>query len=85
MSSFSGISDTDLDTLVRRFRHNHPHSGFSFLQGYLCSIGTRVQRERIRTSVSRVDPLGSLLRRHQPVSRRRYRVPGPNSLMGTIV
>lgn len=79
-SSFVDISDNDLDSLVRSFHHNHPQSGVCMLQGYLNSIGTHVQRERVRGSLSRVDPLGSVLRRHQTISRRRYCVPGPNSL-----
>ncbi len=79
-SSFTNISDNDLDGIVRIFRHRHPHSGQSMLQGHLSSIDVHVQRQRIRASISRVDPLGSVLHRQQPVSRRKYSVPGPNSL-----
>ena len=35
---------------------------------------------RVQESLQRVDPLSCLLRLHQPISRRRYSVPGPNSL-----
>ena len=37
-------------------------------------------RYRLRDSLHRVDPLGSLLHQRQPITRRRYSVPGPNSL-----
>lgn len=76
-SHYSNISDSELDTLVLEFQHRHPRSG---QQGYLASIDVRVQRSRIRATVSRVDPLGSILRRRQPITRRKYSVPGPNSL-----
>jgi hypothetical protein len=65
---------------VRDFRRHHPHSGQVITLGYLNSIGIHVQRYRIRGSIARVDPLGSLLHRHQPITRRRYSVAGPNSL-----
>ena len=50
------------------------------MQGHLESISIHVQRYRIRESMHCVDPLGSLLHRRQPITRRRYSVPGPNSL-----
>lgn len=56
-SSYTDISDNDLDCLVSTFRHRHPHSGQAMLQGYLTSAGITIQRERLRTSIRRVDPL----------------------------
>ena len=43
-------------------------------------MNIHVQQHRIRSALHRVDPLGALLRRHQPITRRHYNVPGPNSL-----
>ena len=43
-------------------------------------MGINVQRERIRTSISRVDPISCRLRWATVVFRRGYSVPGPNSL-----
>ena len=43
-------------------------------------MGINVQRERIRASISRVDPISCRLRWATVVSRRAYSVPGPNSL-----
>ena len=44
-------------------------------------MGINVQRERIRASISRVDPISCRLRWATVVSRRAYSVPGPNSLI----
>ena len=43
-------------------------------------MNVHVQRYRIRSALHRVDPLGAMLRRNEPIVRRRYAVPGPNSL-----
>ena len=41
---------------------------------------TCVQRCRVRESLQLINPLGFLLHRHQPISCRKYSIPGPNSL-----
>ena len=81
-SRFSEISDCDLDELVQDIRQLHPHSGKNVIQGHLMSRNIRVHvpRYRIQSALHRIDPLGALLRTHQPISRRSYTVPGPNSL-----
>ena len=38
-----------------------------------------LQRYRVRESLQRIDPISCLLHRHQPISRRKYSMPGPNS------
>ena len=50
------------------------------LRGALLSRGIIVQRERIRSSIRRVDPISQSLRSRCRISRRPYSVPGPNSL-----
>ena len=80
---FSDISDTDLDSLVKAFREAHPDSGLRYLIGFLRKSGLRIQRERVRSSVSRVDKLGKSLRRQvrKKVKRRdKYKVKRPNAL-----
>jgi len=52
----------------------------SLLQGYLQSKGVFVQRWRARQIVLRTNPIATLSRWQQVVSRRCYFVPGPNSL-----
>ena len=77
MCKYSDISDHDLDGLVRDIQWN---IGISMLQGYLKSQGVFVQRCRTRDSVLRMNPVGTLTRWQQVISRRSYSVPGPNSL-----
>ena len=78
--NYSDISDSDLDVIVQRYQDAHPHSGQSLLLGHLSSLGIRVQRQRVRDSMGRVDPIRTSLRWHQTISRRSYSVPAPNSL-----
>lgn len=54
--------------------------GISMLRGALLSRGLLIQRQRIIDSVRRVDPINQGLRRVCRIQRRRYSVPGPNSL-----
>ena len=57
MTGFSMISDGQLDSLVERFMSDHgTFVGYSLVSGHLRSLGLRFQRDRIRDSISRVDP-----------------------------
>ncbi|XP_034064494.1 uncharacterized protein LOC117541447 [Gymnodraco acuticeps] len=60
-----------------------PHAGYRLVKGTLQSRGFRVQWERVRDSMHRVDIVGILFRMNQLgcVVRRTYSVPGPKSLM----
>ena len=78
--SFSNISDDQLDTIVHHFVGTHPNSGQRSLEGFLRSFGLRIQRQRIRDTMQRVDPSGVENRLRQALHRRRYNVCMPNSL-----
>ncbi len=80
MSRFSGISDRDLQEVVSQIQQYHPCTGRSLTQGYLLGMGVRVQRRRIADALQQVNPINSAMRWQQVISRRRYSVPGPNSL-----
>lgn len=80
LEGYSDISDDQLDELIREVQLNNPNIGVSMLQGHLKSLGKRVQRQRIRESVLRVNPMRALVRWRQTITRRTYWVPGPNSL-----
>ena len=57
ITGFSMISDAQLDNLVERFMTDHGTLvGYSLVSGHLRSLGLRVQRDRIRESIGRVDP-----------------------------
>ena len=57
-----------------------PNIGISMLRGALLSRGIVMQRQRIMDSMQRVDPVNRSLWRNCRIQRRRYSVPGPNSL-----
>ena len=81
VTGFSQLTNEELDGHVRYFMQQHgSFVGFSMTSGYLRSLGYRVQRDRIRASIGRVDPSNVRLRWAVVVSRRTYSVPGPNSL-----
>ena len=80
-TGFSEISNEQLDTIVTQFLTNHGNLvGYSIVSGHLRSLGLRVQRDRIRESIRRVDSRNSRIRWAVIVSRRSYSVAGPNSL-----
>ena len=80
INNYTDISDSDLDTLVSDTQMRFPNMGLRLLHRHLSSTGIKVQRSRLRASVQHVDPLQSIARWHQPISRRTYSVAGPNSL-----
>jgi hypothetical protein len=74
------MDDNELDELTVQASNEHPGIGIRMLKGYLQSKGIRVQRERIRLSLLRVDPIGIVQRLQSTVKRRRYNVKYPLSL-----
>ena len=81
MTGFSMISDAQLDNVVERFMRNHGTLvGYSVVSGHPRSLGLRVQRDRIRESIARVDPGNSRICWAVAISRRAYSVAGPNNL-----
>jgi hypothetical protein len=79
---FDEISDEDLDRLVKAFRAKNPESGLRYLRGFVCRHGLRIQKERFRASMKRVDSLGQAVQvqRRKAVRRQAYRVARPNAL-----
>ncbi|KAL9978173.1 hypothetical protein ACROYT_G015664 [Oculina patagonica] len=79
-NNFDDIPNDVLDNLASELLHRTPQAGRHMVQGALRSRGLRIQRERIRDSIIRVDPITSTLRNARRVVRRRYSVPCPNAL-----
>ncbi len=81
-TSFSDISDDDLDQIVKGYRDSHPNSGIRYLRGRLRSQGLCIQRWRLRESITRVDRLGQTLRRRTRAKKphKQYHVSRPNAL-----
>jgi len=81
MTGFHHLPDDELDKKVKEFILNHGCTpGQGYVEGYLKSVGVRIQRRRIRESMARVDPNNTALRWGVVISRRKYQVPWPNSL-----
>ena len=74
------VSDSDLDNLVGQIQSQFSGWGYRQVYGRLVSLGIRVPFQRVRESLRRIDPEGSLMRSLQRVRRRRYCVPGPRHL-----
>ena len=77
---YSDISVNDLDLKVRSIKSTHPNDGEVMLAGHLLSQGIRVQREKLRASIHRVDPTGTAERRSVAVRRRVYHVDAANDV-----
>ena len=61
-TGFTMIGNTDLDDSVQAFMNIQGGLvGYSMVRGHLRSMGINVQRERIRASISRVDPINRRL------------------------
>ncbi|KAK7463019.1 hypothetical protein VKT23_007601 [Stygiomarasmius scandens] len=78
-SYLSGISDSDLDSLVLRLKTHYRHGGVAMMSGMLRRLGHVVQDDRIQESLRRIDPYHHAFSRIR-IRRRGYSVPGPNSL-----
>ena len=76
------MEDDKLDQVIVPILKDFPNSGYKKMKGFLLSRGHRVQENKIRESMRRVDPEGVLLRTLQsrPVLRRAYKVAWPLSL-----
>ena len=77
---FSSMSDAELDERVGNIISIHPQCGVKTVLGQLRSQGYKVQRQRVRDSLQRIDPSGVHARARRVLHRRVYNVKGPNSL-----
>ena len=78
--NYSEIDDGELDVFVQRILHYSPNSGERMVIGALKGYGVKVQRERVRQSIGRIDPISRELRRRTAIHRRIYSVRTPNAL-----
>jgi hypothetical protein len=76
---FSTISDNELDQQIIDIRRHFPLAGVTMIHGALQARQMRIPRRRISESLMRIDPVRRVFGR-QSICRRKYKVPGPNSL-----
>ena len=79
MTSFSSMADSQLDEIIREYLRQHGSTtGQTYIAGYIRSLGLRIQWQRIRESMARVDPRNTALRWACVVRCRKCSVPWPN-------
>ncbi|XP_078315098.1 uncharacterized protein LOC111130269 isoform X4 [Crassostrea virginica] len=83
-NTYSTISEPDLHKLVESVVKEFPEAGTKSIQSILVTKGHRLQRQRVRDAVRKVDPEGILFRRlflsvHR-IQRRTYNVRAPRAL-----
>ena len=66
---YSDIPDDDLDVFIKKILDLSPQSGERMVIGSLRSQGIKVQRERIRKYIGRVDPISRELRKRTTINR----------------
>ena len=69
-----------LDAEVQTILTQNPKIGEKMLVGALLSHEITAQKEMLRKSIERVDPVGKVLRRLRTLRRRAYNVSTPNAL-----
>ena len=79
-SSYSEVSNTELDAVMEKLTDEFPNNGCILLWGHLRSSGIFVTRRRVRESLDRVCPMGVTRRLLTTIHRRTYNVPAPNLL-----
>ena len=77
---YSTISDEDLDGVVRDVQTFFPNIGYRRMLGELTRRGIVIQHARVRASMIRTDPEGTVLSWMDAIQRRSYSVYGPNAL-----
>ncbi|XP_016407600.1 uncharacterized protein LOC107739874 isoform X2 [Sinocyclocheilus rhinocerous] len=82
-TTYSTISDNELDNAISAIKRRLPNAGYRMIKGCLQADGHRVQWNRIKESMHRVDAPGILERMTQLgcIVRRSYFVKSPLSLV----
>ena len=78
LSTYSDISDRDLDEVIRSIKQSHPNDGERLLIGHLHRLDIKVPCVRVRAAaIHRTDHANTVARRSRVVRRRTYAVEGP--------
>lgn len=77
---YTNISDSDLDREIVAIKIDHPNDGERLIIGHLAAQRIIIPRARVRSSIHRVDPENTAIRRSVALRRRVYHVNGPNCL-----
>jgi DNA-binding transcriptional MerR regulator len=77
---FSDIDDNALDDIIRKIKLEFPNSDYRMMLGHLKARGLIIQQLRVRESMKRIDPEGTVMRWLHVTERRKYSVSSPNAL-----
>ena len=75
---FTIIDDSQLDRIIAEIKEAYPNAGEVNVIGHLRTRGIRVQRNRVRAPIHRVDPQGPAERSSRNFHPRVYETPCPN-------
>ena len=78
--TYTNISDSELDELLKDIKSEHHNIGEVILQGKLLHIGIKVPRVKLRASIHRIDHANTVSRRSTTINRRVYTAPHPNAV-----
>ena len=80
--TYTNLSDQELDLTVQEILRSHPNTGYKRMTGYFAARGARVQQQRIKESMRRVDLEGTLIRvlEFNVINRRCYSISSPLAL-----
>ena len=79
--TFTDISESELDKLLKGLKTEHPNIGEVLLQGQLIHIiGIKVPRAKLRAAIHRIDHANTVCRRSTTINRRVYTAPHPNAV-----
>ena len=77
---FTDMTEEQQDEMIQALLKELPNTGERLIMGALRARGIHVQRDRMRGSLRRLDPVGRALRRRLKIRRRVYSVPCANFL-----
>ena len=77
---YTSISNQELKKMVSDFKSDYPDAGERIIHAAIRSKGFKVSRSCLRDIIHEIDPIGTSLRWNAKLTRRKYSVPGPNSL-----
>lgn len=80
IDTFTYISESELDELLKGIKCDHPNIGEVVLQGHLLHTGIKVPRAKLRAAIHRIDHANTMCRRSTTIQRRVYTVPHPNAV-----
>ena len=77
---YTSISNQELKKMVSDFKSDYPDDGERIIHAAIRSKGFKVSRSCLRDIIHEIDPIGTSSRWNAKLTRRKYSVPGPNSL-----